>query len=742
MPGVTTKVVAKIADHQGIMITIPDALEIRILPHRHVWHYRDADWQAMEKDLRDFDWHILDSGSVDDAIDIFYDKLYATRVAHVPQSHLPWQKSSLPWLNDRCSAAIDAKHTAEGTAGYLAECENCHKILQEARTKYRNSVKQKLANLPHGSKRWWRLNKQLLNRQVTPSFAPPIKNGEGAWCKTPVEKANAYACCWAGKNKLPRESYEHAFFYVPPALVQVPCLRTRVTRRLLDKLRNDQATGPDDIGAIMLKKLAGVIALPLTLICRRIFSDGAWPTKWKLHHIIPIYKKGSVYLPSQYRGIHLTCILSKTVERMIGQTLIPFLERLGFGDAQWAFRKKSSARDLVTISLAIWCLSICQGNKIGVYLSDISGAFDKVRRALVIGKLSQLGLPSTWLDFLNAYLSEREGFVTVEGAISEAMLLSNMVFQGTVLGPCLWNGFFADVAVEVPSSGQSVRLFADDLAAYIARSCQISNATVLEELRDIQEKTHVWGERNQVTFDPGKESFQILHPSCHEGSDFKYLGTWIDCALSMAPCVEHILTKSRPKIRSLLRVKDMYSLKSMLNQFKAHLWSVIEYHNGALIMATQTQTRRLDSMQRGFLHELGICDEEAFVKYNFAPLSLRRRIGILGFIHKCVLQECHPALPHLLPMQMQVGAMPTYLHTMQVDPHLSGVRSRNALYSRSLYHFVLIYNRLPQDLVNLGSVSAFQSQLTKFAKLRAERGEDTWRNAYEDCGEVMRFFHS
>ena len=68
-----------------------------------------------------------------------------------------------------------------------------------------------------------------------------------------------------------------------------------------------------------------------------------------------------------------------------------------------------------------------------MYLSDISGAFDKVRRALLIGKLSQLGLPSIWLDFLNAYLADREGLVIEEGAISEAMLLSNMIFQGTVL---------------------------------------------------------------------------------------------------------------------------------------------------------------------------------------------------------------------------------------------------------------------------------------------------------------------
>ena len=68
--------------------------------------------------------------------------------------------------------------------------------------------------------------------------------------------------------------------------------------------------------------------------------------------MIPLFKKGSPYLPNQYRGIHLTAILSKTVERMIGQTLVPFLESKGFGNAQWAFRKRSSARDLVTMCLA------------------------------------------------------------------------------------------------------------------------------------------------------------------------------------------------------------------------------------------------------------------------------------------------------------------------------------------------------------------------------------------------------
>ena len=152
-----------------------------------------------------------------------------------------------------------------------------------------------------------------------------------------------------------------------------------------------------------------------------------------------------MFQPGQYRGIHLTCILSKVTERVIGNPLVAFLEKHGYGDSQWAFRKKSSSRDLVTLSIAIWVMHICRGRKIGIYLSDISGAFDKVSRCLLIGKLGRIGLPDSFLDFLNNYLLNREGYVRVENAFSEAMELSNMVFQGTVLGPSLWNIFFRDV---------------------------------------------------------------------------------------------------------------------------------------------------------------------------------------------------------------------------------------------------------------------------------------------------------
>ena len=40
-------------------------------------------------------------------------------------------------------------------------------------------------------------------------------------------------------------------------------IRRRTVRRLLSALREDQATGPDDMGAVILKRLAKYIDVPL-----------------------------------------------------------------------------------------------------------------------------------------------------------------------------------------------------------------------------------------------------------------------------------------------------------------------------------------------------------------------------------------------------------------------------------------------------------------------------------------------
>jgi len=57
--------------------------------------------------------------------------------------------------------------------------------------------------------------------------------------------------------------------------------------------------------------------------------------------------------------------------------------------------------------------------------------------------------------------------------------------------------------------------------------------------------------------------------------------------------------------------------------------------------------------------------------------------------------------------------------------------------------YALIYNRLPQDLVDAESVAAFQGKLTQLAKMRAQLDDgQEWRQAFQSCGDVVAFFYA
>ena len=104
---------------------------------------------------------------------------------------------------------------------------------------------------------------------------------------------------------------------------------------------------------------------------------------------------------------------------MVALQLSPFLQRNAFGANQWAFSTGLSARDLVTMLMLSWILAVCTGKKVGAYLSDISGAFDRVFKPYLLAKLQGFGVGPTFLKFLDAYLEPRNGQVVVQGARSD-----------------------------------------------------------------------------------------------------------------------------------------------------------------------------------------------------------------------------------------------------------------------------------------------------------------------------------
>ena len=157
----------------------------------------------------------------------------------------------------------------------------------------------------------------------------------------------------------------------------------------------------------------------------------------------------------------------------------------------------------------------------------------------------------------------------MEGITSDTFEISNTVFQGTVLGPPLWNTFFSDVALTVDACPGSAEpsLFADDLSIFQKFDRLENDEAVLSTVRRNRERVHKWGRVNRVIFDPSKEHEVILHPIFGSGEPFKLLGCLIDCKLIMNQAIDKILAQIRPKVAAILRTRRYYNTAELIDQF-------------------------------------------------------------------------------------------------------------------------------------------------------------------------------
>ena len=524
-----------IADHKCVMTSIDLPVPHGEVAERFVWDFKHADWIGLRKCMSGMDLvGLVNCSSSQDYVKALTDSILEPAKKFIPTRWISDQKGSHPWLDDNCRTALRFKHEREGHSDYEQACHACTTALHQASRMYTERLKGELQSLRKGSKKWWGLANALMDNKPACCGIPSLRDPSGAWIHDGRGKAQLFADRFCSKYKLPED-------LVPdPELCKEPqhqmssfvLVRERWVRRELVKLREDQATGPDDLPARILKNCAGEICHAVTVLIRRILCKRCWPYVWKFHRICPLFKKGAVHKSGNYRGLHLTPVLSKAAERVIRIPFGKYLDAVdAYGSSQWAFRRKRGCTDLVLLLISRWLLDFQRKRKVGVFLSDISGAFDRVDANKLLMKLKRLGVCEVLLHFFADFLSPRGASVVVDGESSVEFVLRDMVFQGTVLGPGLWNIFFADVHTIAESTGCTEQRFADDLSTSKAFSRVVDNDTIKTDLRKCQSATHYWGTLNRVNFDPAKEEFVILGTRDGEGGPVRLLGPLIQiCA--------------------------------------------------------------------------------------------------------------------------------------------------------------------------------------------------------------------
>ena len=364
------------------------------------------------------------------------------------------------------------------------------------------------------------------------------------------------------------------------------------------------------------------------------------------------------------------------------------------GENQFAYTRGRGARDAIAFLIMAWLFNFAGGKKIALYCSDVAGAFDRVDKNRLLCKLRVAGLHPKLVLVIESWIRDRSAEVVVGGAKSNFISMCNMVYQGTVLGPMLWNIFFRDAGEVIRSMRFQDIVYADDLNAFQFYPKPVHANYLMQDMKGVQKNLHLWGEANGVRFDAGKESLHILSQTEPHGGDFKLLGINFDPKLRMTSAVYECVVACNWKLQSILRTKRFYSDADVLVTFKSHILSFIEYRTMAIAHAAPSDLVPLDDILTRLLVRLGISQEAALMHFKLAPLNTRRDISLLGIIHKAALRQGPPQFHHFF-----IGARAIYGHSRTLyDPCVGRPR---LFFKRSIFGLVRYYNMLPEDIIQI-----------------------------------------
>ena len=80
-------------------------------------------------------------------------------------------------------------------------------------------------------------------------------------------------------------------------------------------------------------------------------------------------------------------------------------------------------------------------------------------------------------------------------------------------------------------------------------------------------------------------------------------------------------------------------------------------------------------------------------------------------------------------------------HDKTLAVERAGITHYQELWERSIFNIVHMYNCLPQSIVDLPSVAAFQGKLTHLVRTRAVQNRANWRQAFQNALDVLFQFY-
>ena len=426
-----------------------------------------TDYKQVSEVLRASSWSQMEMMSLDDAYSFFrstvtlaIEKSSKTRSTHRNKNiymdrkamQMKKKKQTLWGIHHRTHDPIDFAR--------FARCRNeLRRLTRNLRSRYESKL---VSNLKQNPKAFWRYASSRLR---TRSRVDDLRTEDGAITSSNQEKADVlsryFTSVFTQEGNTPVPMMRR--YWEGPTLEDVDVSPIKVEAKLA-LLRPNSSPGPDTIHPRILCESAQSLAIPLSILFRKSLDSGRLPHEWKTGEITPIFKKGDRQSPSSYRPVSLTAVPSKVLESLVRDNLLHHMSATGMlHGAQHGFLPKRSCATQLMEVVEDWTAAMEDGDPVDVVYLDFAKAFDSVPHQRLIHKLHAYGIRGKLLNWITAFLLDRQQRVVVQGSRSAWAPVTSGVPQGSVLGPVLFTIFVNDMPWEVSSS---IKLFADDTKLY------------------------------------------------------------------------------------------------------------------------------------------------------------------------------------------------------------------------------------------------------------------------------------
>ncbi len=488
----------------------------------------------------------------------------------------------------------------------------------------------------------------------------------------------------------------------------------------------------DALPTWLLKDCFGELNGTVTDIVNLSLATGEFPESLKSATVKPLIKKSSLDQETlkNFRPVSNIPVISKYIEKVVVAQLVSHLDRNGFQEKYQSANKKYHSTET-----ALRCVhnnilrALDSGQCVLLILLDLSAAFDTVDHAILLSRLTNMGVTGRALSWFRSYLTGRTQTVQIHGFKSKAHNLSCGVPQGSVMGPILFLAYLTPLGNIMHQSGHSFMLYADDNQIYIvfrrealtetkisSEQCvaDVKSWLVDNKLKFNDDKTEVLLIQSKYRKPVSLESIQVGNAQIVPTERARNIGVIFDSLFSFDHHIINMAKNINYHLYNIGKLRKYLTNEAAKTYVHSIITSRLDFCNSLLYGLPQSSLQPL----------------ERALKNAARIVSLTRRSDhitpVMRSLHWLPLKERIEYKIILLTHQTLKGLTPAYLNDLLVAKpvHRASLRSNNLslldiprsstpTYGDRAFCVAAptLWNNLPQSIRSIDSLELFKQKL-------------------------------